>query len=83
VRITRYGTDSYGYALLASGLVDVVVEADLKAHDVMALIPVIHGAGGIVTDWEGNPITVNFDGKILAAASQALHAEAVRILSKD
>ncbi|AFT86106.1 myo-inositol-1(or 4)-monophosphatase [Paraburkholderia phenoliruptrix BR3459a] len=80
VRITRFGTDSYGYALLASGHVDLVVEAELKIHDVMALIPVIEGAGGIVTTWAGGPITDDFGGNILAASSAELHADAMRML---
>jgi myo-inositol-1(or 4)-monophosphatase len=82
VRMTRHGTDSYGYAMLASGHIDLVVEADLKLHDVMALVPVIVGAGGIVTTWNGNPITDKFEGDILAAATPQLHSEAMRILNR-
>jgi inositol-phosphate phosphatase / L-galactose 1-phosphate phosphatase / histidinol-phosphatase len=82
VHITRFGTDSYGYALLASGHVDLVVEAGLKVHDVMALVPVIEGAGGIVTTWSGDPIADEFDGEILAASTVELHAEAIRILGR-
>ncbi|TKC91834.1 histidinol phosphate phosphatase [Trinickia terrae] len=81
VRITRFGTDSYGYALLASGHVDLVVEADLKFHDVMALTPVIEGAGGVVTTWSGEPITDDFKGDILAASTAELHAEAMQMLT--
>ena len=51
--MTRYGGDCYGYCLLAAGFVDVVVEAGLKSYDIVALIPIIEGAGGRVTTWEG------------------------------
>jgi inositol-phosphate phosphatase / L-galactose 1-phosphate phosphatase / histidinol-phosphatase len=47
-----YGCDCYAYGLLACGFVDLVVEADLKAFDYMALVPVVQGAGGIITDWK-------------------------------
>lgn len=81
VRITRFGTDSYGYALLATGYVDLVVEADLKSYDVMALVPVIEGAGGIVSTWSGSPVTAGFTGDIVAAATPELHAAALAILA--
>lgn len=81
VRLTRFGTDSYGYALLASGHVDLVVEADLKVHDVMALVPVIQGAGGLVTTWSGAPITDKFAGDIIAASTPQLHAQAIQLLA--
>ena len=46
-----YGCDCYAYGLLAAGLCDVVIEADLKPYDYMALVPVVKGAGGTITDW--------------------------------
>ncbi len=52
VRIPLYGCDCYAYGLLASGLCDLVVEADLKPYDYMALVPIITGAGGVITDWK-------------------------------
>jgi myo-inositol-1(or 4)-monophosphatase len=82
VRISRFGTDCYGYGLLASGHVDLVVEAELAVHDVMALVPIIRGAGGIVTTWSGEPVSDGFQGDILAAATPRLHAEAVKVLSR-
>jgi histidinol phosphatase-like enzyme (inositol monophosphatase family) len=54
-RLTRYGLDAYAYARLAAGTIDMVAESGLQAHDVAALIPVIEGAGGVVTDWRGEP----------------------------
>jgi len=79
VRLTRYGMDCYGYALLAAGSVDLVVEAGLFAYDIQAPIAVIQAAGGIVTDWQGRP--VHDGGRVLAAASRALHDAALEILS--
>ena len=57
MRFPVYGGDCYGYGLLAMGLIDLIVEADLDVHDFMALVPVIEGAGGVVTDWRGAPLT--------------------------
>ena len=54
-RMSRFGGDCYAYAMLASGHIDIIIEAELKHWDVAALIPVIENAGGIVTDWEGKP----------------------------
>lgn len=77
-RLTRYGMDCYGYALLAAGQVDLVIEAGLSAYDIQAPIAVIEAAGGIVTDWEGAP--VHDGGRVLAAATPDIHAEALAIL---
>ncbi len=54
-RMTRYGGDCYGYCLLAAGFVDLIVESGLKSYDIAPLIPIIEGAGGVVTTWEGGP----------------------------
>ena len=56
-RMTRYGGDCYGYCLLAAGFIDLIVEAGLKTYDVVALIPIIEGAGGRITTWQGKPAT--------------------------
>ncbi|MGP3698768.1 inositol monophosphatase family protein [Rhodobacter sp. NSM] len=81
VKLTRYGTDCYGYALLAAGQIDLVVEAGLQPYDVQAPMAVIEAAGGIVTDWEGrrNPN----GGRVIAAASPEVHALALRILRDE
>lgn len=78
VQLTRYGTDCYGYALLAAGQVDLVVEAGLQAYDVQAPIAVVQAAGGIVTDWRGRP--AHDGGRLLAAANEQVHAAALAIL---
>ena len=77
-RLVRYGMDCYGYALLAAGQVDLVIEAGLQAYDVQAPIAVIEAAGGIVTDWQGRPCPEG--GRVLAAANREIHAEAMALL---
>lgn len=68
-----WGGDCYNYTMLASGQVDIVIETDLKFYDIAALIPIIEGAGGIITDWDGNPINVNSRGDVIASANKTLH----------
>lgn len=81
VRHTTFGSDCYAYGLLASGYLDLVVESGLKTHDVMALIPVIEGAGGIITDWQGAPIRFGAsEADVLAAAHPETHASALKFL---
>jgi len=75
----RYGGDCYAYCMLASGFVDLVVEANLKPHDIVALIPVVEGAGGIVTTWEGGDAAGG--GRIVAAGDRRAHAQAMRMLA--
>ena len=79
VKNSRFGGDCYGYCLLAAGYVDVVIEAGLKPYDIVPLIPIIKSAGGVVTDWEGNP-AVN-GGKVVAAANKRLHGNILSILN--
>lgn len=78
-RLVRYGTDCYAYALIAAGQIDLVIEAGLKAYDIQAPIAVIEAAGGVVTNWQGNPVWDG--GQVLAAASRELHAEALALLN--
>ncbi|AWI78744.1 histidinol-phosphatase [Parazoarcus communis] len=75
--LRRFGGDSYCYGLLASGHVDLVVEAGLQPYDYLALVPVIEGAGGVITDWQGRPLGVDSDGRVVAAATASLHAAAL------
>lgn len=79
VRLVRYGTDCYGYALLAAGCVDLVIEAGLQAYDVAAPIAVIEAAGGIMTDWQGRPCPQG--GQVIAAANAEIHAAALDLLN--
>jgi histidinol phosphatase-like enzyme (inositol monophosphatase family) len=78
-RLSRFHGDCYAYGLLAMGFVDCVAEAGLKEWDTAALIPIVEGAGGIITDWNGLP--VRGGGRVLACGDPRVHAEAVRILS--
>lgn len=79
-RVRRFGGDCYIYGLLASGHCDVVLETGLQPHDYMALIPVVQGAGGCITDWTGRPLTLRSEGRVLAAATPRLHAEALALI---
>lgn len=78
VKLTRYGMDCYGYALVALGQADLVIEAGLNAYDIQAPIAVVAASGGIVTDWNGGP--AHFGGRAIAAANESLHAEALELL---
>ncbi len=76
------GGDAYAYAMLASGSLDIVIDASMKPYDFCALIPIIKGVGGVITDWNGNPLTLYSDGNIVAAANDELHAQALSFLNK-
>ena len=76
-----WGADLYAYGLLASGRVDLVCEASLKPYDYCAVVPVIEGAGGIITDWQGAPLGLASDGRVLAAGDARLHAVARGVLA--
>jgi inositol-phosphate phosphatase/L-galactose 1-phosphate phosphatase/histidinol-phosphatase len=82
VRYPLFGGDCYTYGLLAMGFIDLVIETDLDAHDFMALVPVVEGAGGIMTDWHGRPLHTGSDGRIIAAGDRRLHAAASALLSQ-
>ena len=79
-RSSHYGGDCYNYALLAAGHLDIVMEHQLATHDFMALIPVLDGAGAVVTDWSGNRPGLTSDGSLLVAATPELHAAALTVL---
>ena len=72
-RLRTFGGDSYQYAQLAAGHIDLLVEAQLAPHDLLALAPVVTGAGGVITDWNGEPLDAGSNGRVLAAASRELH----------
>ncbi|AUX49087.1 histidinol-phosphate phosphatase [Sorangium cellulosum] len=79
-KLVSYGGDCYQYGLVASGSVDVVVECGLKLHDFAALVPVIAGAGGIMTDWDGRPLDASSAGDVVAAGDARAHAEVLAAL---
>ena len=77
----RLGGDCYMYGMLSSGLIDIVIEDTLKAHDYMALINVVEGAGGKISDKYGKPITLQSDGSLIASSSPQLHNEIINIIN--
>jgi histidinol phosphatase-like enzyme (inositol monophosphatase family) len=79
-RIT-WGGDCYAYGLLAIGQLDLIVECDLKPWDWAALLPVIEGAGGRLTDWSGNPPRIDGDGRVIAVGDPALLPQVVAALA--
>jgi inositol-phosphate phosphatase/L-galactose 1-phosphate phosphatase/histidinol-phosphatase len=81
VKLLRFGGDCYNYGLLASGHCDLVMEVGLQPYDYLPLVPVIAGAGGVITDWSGRALTVNSRGDVLAAATPKLHAEMIARLT--
>ena len=80
VRRVTWGGDCYAYGLLALGLVDAVVEAGMRPWDWAALVPVVEGAGGSVTGWDGEALALDGDGRVLALGDPALLPEAVALL---
>lgn len=81
VKYPLYGADCYAYGLLASGFTDLVCEASLKPYDYCALVPVVTGAGGKITDWQNKPLTIASGPRVLAAGDAGLHAQALAVLA--
>src|SRR5262249_6092721 len=78
VRLSRYGGDCYAYCMLAAGHIDLIIETELKPHDVLPLVPIIVGAGGVITTWEGG--APHAGGRIIAAGDKRVHAAAIEVL---
>ena len=78
--MTRFGGDCYNYAMVAAGFVDLVVESRLNPYDIVPLIPILEGAGAVVTDWHGR-VPLN-GGSVVAAATRELHGQALQILQR-
>jgi myo-inositol-1(or 4)-monophosphatase len=79
-QLSRYGGDCYAYCMVAAGYVDLVIEAGLKPHDVLPLIPIIEGAGGVISRWDGSP--AKNGGRIVAAGDQRVHEQALKLLQR-
>ena len=79
-KLVRYGADCYAYGLVALGFVDVVIEASLNPYDFSAMLPIIEGAGGIATDWQGAPLGLSSDGRVLIAGDKRTHGDALDLL---
>lgn len=78
-KLPRYGADCYAYCMLASGHVDLVVEAGLNAYDIAALVPIVERSGGVFTDWQGG--SAAHGGQVLVATNQELHEKALKVLN--
>lgn len=83
VRRVSWGGDCYAYGLLALGQIDIIAESDMKVWDWAALVPVIQGAGGRITDWNGEPLRHNSCEQVLAVGDPALLPAAVDALAAD
>jgi inositol-phosphate phosphatase/L-galactose 1-phosphate phosphatase/histidinol-phosphatase len=81
VGLVRYGADCYAYGLCASGFVDLVIESSMQPYDYCALVPVIEGAGGIVSDWSGGRLGLASGPSVAAAGDARMHAAALKVLS--
>ncbi len=79
---TIWGGDCYNYALLASGHIDLVVEAGLKLHDFAALVPVVEGAGGLMCDWQGEPLHAGSAGHVIALGDPARLEDVIEALGR-
>jgi len=79
-RRSVYGAECQGYGLMASGWADMVCEDTLQPYDYAAIVPIVEGAGGIMTDWQGSSLNMNSDGTVLASGSAALHEQAIDLL---
>lgn len=76
-----YGAECQAYGLMSSGWVDVVCEDTLEPFDYAALIPIIEGAGGVITDWQGKKLTTQSEGHVIAVGDPTLHEKALKALS--
>jgi inositol-phosphate phosphatase/L-galactose 1-phosphate phosphatase/histidinol-phosphatase len=76
-RWVQWGVTPYDYGLLASGHIDLLLSAQPKLHDVAPLDPIVRNAGGVASDWRGNPITLNYDGSLILCGDASLHAQAL------
>ena len=81
VKYSLFGTDCIGYGLLASGHTDIVCEAQLKPWDFAAHVPIIEGAGGVISDWTGYSLNLSSGDTVLACGDKRMHDAALEILS--
>jgi inositol-phosphate phosphatase/L-galactose 1-phosphate phosphatase/histidinol-phosphatase len=81
VKLPRFGADCYAAGLLALGFVDLMIEASLQPYDYLALVPVIEGAGGVISDWQGAALGLGSDGRIVAAGDARAHQAALSLLA--
>ena len=82
-RFRNFGADCYAYGLLASGHVDIVMESDMANHDFLALVPVIEGSGGCISDWYGKPLNDLSGKQVLATANSTIHEQCLALIRSD
>lgn len=82
IRYRRYGGDCYTYAMLAGGWADLVVESTLYPFDYLPLVPIVEQAGGVISDWQGNPLGLQSGSQVIAASTPQLHEAALNFLNK-
>jgi histidinol phosphatase-like enzyme (inositol monophosphatase family) len=80
-RFRNFGADCYAYGLLASGHTDIVMESDMNPYDFLARVPIVEGAGGCISDWQGKPLDFFSDKQVLASANSVLHKKSLTLLS--
>lgn len=80
-RVMRLGYDCYPHMLVASGYADLVIDFDLKPYDYLSLIPIIEGAGGVISDWKGDTLNMNSVGQVISAATTALQQQALALIN--
>ena len=80
-KLVRFGADCYAYGLLACGFIDLVIEGSLKPYDFSAMLPIVEGAGGVASDWQGAPLSLGSDGRVLVAGDRRTHQAALALLA--
>jgi len=80
VKLSRYGGDCYAYCMLAAGHIDLIIETELKPYDILPLMPIVTGAGGIVTAWDGGSAAGG--GRVVAAGDPRVHEAALKMLGQ-
>jgi inositol-phosphate phosphatase/L-galactose 1-phosphate phosphatase/histidinol-phosphatase len=81
-KLVRFGADCYAYGLVALGCIDLVVEASLKPYDFSAMAPIVAGAGGVASDWRGQPLGLGSDGRVIVAGDPRAHRAALALLQQ-
>ncbi|HEY3148391.1 MAG TPA: histidinol-phosphatase [Dongiaceae bacterium] len=80
-RSTTFGGDCYQYGMVATGFLDIVIECSLAEYDYLALTPIIEGAGGSITDWQGNGLKMGSGDRVIATGDRRVHDEALAVLA--